>query len=70
MNLEQFLFSQFITIAQALSENLQPVCNFLLYICPRPATFKGRGGDKNINSHPRSEPQKNSVIFGKYVLPI
>ena len=63
MNLEQFLFSQFITIAQTLSENLQPKCNFLLYICPLNATFKGRGGDKNIYSHPHSEPQKNSVFF-------
>ncbi len=42
---------------------LQPKCNFLLYICPRPATYEGRGGDKNINSHPHSEPQKNSVNF-------
>ena len=63
MNLEQFLFSQFITITQALSENLQPICNFLLYMCPLNATFKGRGGDENINSHSHSEPQKNSANF-------
>lgn len=50
-------------LIQTLSENLQPKCNFLLYICPLNATFKGRGGDKNINSHPDSEPQKNSVNF-------
>ena len=53
----------YIVINYALSENLQLVCSFLLYICPRPATFKGRGGDKNINSHPHSEPQRNSVNF-------
>ena len=63
MNFKPILFSQFITTNQTLSENLQPVCNFLLYICPRPTTFKGWGGDKNINSHPHSEPQKNSVNF-------
>ena len=63
MNFKPILFSQFITTNQTLSENLQLVCSFLLYMCPRPATFKGRGGDKNINSHPHSEPQKNSVNF-------
>lgn len=69
MSLEQFLFSQFITTNQTLSENLQPICSFLLYICPRPATFKGRGGDKNIYSHPHSEPQKKFHKFlGKYKL--
>jgi len=63
MNFKPILFSQFITIAQALSENLQLICSFLLYICPLNATFEGRGGDKNINSRPHSEPQKNSVNF-------
>ena len=66
MNLKQFLFSQFISTNQTLSENLQPVCSFLLYMCPPNATFDGRGGDKNINSHPHSKPQKNSVNF-KYL---
>ena len=37
-------------------------------MCPPNATFEGRGGDKNINSHPHSEPQKNSVFSGKYKL--
>lgn len=68
MNLEQFLFSQFITTNQPLSENLQPICSFLLYICPLNATFEGRGVDKNIYSHPHYEPQKNSVFSGKYKL--
>ena len=63
MNLRSILLSQFITTNQTLSENLQPICNFLLYICSLNATFEGWGGDKNINSHPHSEPQKNFVNF-------
>lgn len=69
MNFKPILFSQFIIVAQDLSENLQPQCDFLLYICPRPATFKGRGGDKNIKQPPSFRATKKFHKFlGKYKL--